>query len=211
VEIVNPFPTESSPTVEPEVELDTANEETVPTDSETEAPISTDVEPNSEIEEPTLTEVEIDSEIEEATISEVKELNEIDELGGSAEESKDTLEMIETVSTVISSVQLPITGDIVETHNYGGQTITDATIAEKITIANAILAGKIDNNGTLSNITVLEGATIEGGTVTGNLTNEGTVTNITFVGNQIEGGELAGEIIVDVDIDTYDGLTTVHF
>jgi uncharacterized protein YjbI with pentapeptide repeats len=64
---------------------------------------------------------------------------------------------------------MPASGELNTSHNYGGETITDVTIAESVSISNANLAGDNLNEGFLSNSTVLEGATLEGGTVTGDL------------------------------------------
>lgn len=100
-----------------------------------------------------------------------------------------------------SAIVLPKTGDISGSHNYGGGTITDATIEENASIANAKLAGDILNEGWLSSSTVLEGATLQGGTVTGDLINEGTVADINFVGHILKGGQLAGTITVNSDTD----------
>jgi len=103
---------------------------------------------------------------------------------------------------------LPLTGDIIGTHHYGGETITDGIIDEDANLSNVTLAGDITNEGRLSNITVSEGATLQGGVVTGDLTNNGIVKDITFVGHKIEGGELGGIITINAKISLGLGILT---
>jgi len=107
---------------------------------------------------------------------------------------------------IIKSIIMPTTGELNTSHNYGGETLTDVTIKENVSISNAKLTGDNINEGFLSNSTVLEGATLEGGTVTGDLNNEGTVRDITFVGRKLEGGVLGGMIIIRANIDSRLGI-----
>jgi len=104
------------------------------------------------------------------------------------------------VESMPSIIVMPTSGELNTSHNYGGETLTDVTIKENVSISNAKLAGDNLNEGFLSNSTVLEGATLEGGTVTGDLDNEGIVRNIIFVGRKLEGGFLGGMIIIRANI-----------
>ena len=105
-----------------------------------------------------------------------------------------------SIGSMPSLIVMPTTGELNTSHNYGGETLTDVTIKENVSISNANLAGDNINEGFLSNSTVLEGATLEGGTVTGDLNNEGIVRNIIFVGRKLEGGVLGGMIIIRANI-----------
>ncbi|RKZ51220.1 MAG: hypothetical protein DRR00_12415 [Candidatus Parabeggiatoa sp. nov. 3] len=93
----------------------------------------------------------------------------------------------------------PTTGTIGETHQYSGQTITDAEIETDASISNVQLAGEIENQGLVSNATVLPEATFTGGQMSGYITNQGTIADIDFVGAEIVGGQLSGKITVNSD------------
>jgi hypothetical protein len=97
-------------------------------------------------------------------------------------------------------IVMPTTGELDTSHNYGGETLTNVTIKENVSISNAKLTGDNLNEGLLSNSIVLEGAKLEGGTVSGDLDNEGIVRNIIFVGHKLEGGLLGGMIIIRANI-----------
>jgi len=101
----------------------------------------------------------------------------------------------------------PTTGDISGTRNYGGETLTDATIEAGANIAKVNIAGETTNEGRLSNITVSDGATLQGGIISGDLANEGIVKDITFVGRKLEGGEFGGTLNIESDAEI--GLGTV--
>ena len=93
----------------------------------------------------------------------------------------------------------PTTGTIGETHQYSGQTITDAEIETDASISNVQLAGEIENQGLVSNATVLPEATFRGGQMSGYINNQGTIADIDFVGAEIVGGQLSGKITVNSD------------
>jgi uncharacterized secreted protein with C-terminal beta-propeller domain len=102
------------------------------------------------------------------------------------------------LNTIVNlpSVELPTTGTISNSHNYGGQTVTDITVEAKISLSHVDLAGKIVNEGRMSNITVLPKATLTGGIISGFIQNQGTIADTHFVGAKLVGGELKGEIVV---------------
>jgi hypothetical protein len=104
------------------------------------------------------------------------------------------------IDSMPSLIIMPTTGELNTSHNYGGETLTDVTIKENVSISNAKLTGDNLNEGFLSNSSVLEGATLEGGTVSGDLDNEGIVRDIIFVGRKLEGGLLGGMIIIRANI-----------
>jgi len=57
-------------------------------------------------------------------------------------------------------------------------------------------AGENTNQGLVSNATISSDATLSGGKTTGSIDNQGTVANTEFVGAQLDGGYLAGDINV---------------
>ncbi|MDY6994393.1 MAG: S8 family serine peptidase, partial [Pseudomonadota bacterium] len=75
-----------------------------------------------------------------------------------------------------------------------GQVITDAVLGPQANLAGGILAGKIDNQGFIAQIKIQAGAVVTGGTLSGYIVNEGVLADFDFVGAQIQGGTLAGQI-----------------
>ncbi len=78
--------------------------------------------------------------------------------------------------------------------NAESQIFADITIANNASISQAILEGNIENQGFVSNIEISENANFSGGRVSGTVINKGKIENIVFVGEKIQGGELAGII-----------------
>jgi hypothetical protein len=75
-------------------------------------------------------------------------------------------------------------------------------------VSNVVLAGDNINNGTISNATVLKDATLIGGTTTSTIENQGTILDTTFVGSNLNGGNLGGDINVNGNPEI--GLGVLH-
>lgn len=74
------------------------------------------------------------------------------------------------------------------------QVITDAVLGPQANLAGGILAGNIDNQGFIAQIKIQAGTVVTGGTLSGYIVNEGVLADFEFVGAQIQGGILAGQI-----------------
>jgi hypothetical protein len=108
--------------------------------------------------------------------------------------TSDSIEL--TIVVGSPSVKFPTTGIISNSHNYGGQTITDITIEAEASISHVDLAGNIVNEGRMSNATILPNATLTGGIISGYIENQGTIADTHFVGAKLVGGDLKGNIVV---------------
>jgi len=111
-------------------------------------------------------------------------------------------ESLDTTATVFISdndivVELqpcPSRGLIDFTCNAQGETLTNVTVAQGVSLANAVLEGLISNKGWVSNSTVQPGAELIGGIISGYMTNKGTLKDFDFRGALVEGGTLSGDI-----------------
>ncbi|MDY6992200.1 MAG: leucine-rich repeat domain-containing protein, partial [Pseudomonadota bacterium] len=74
------------------------------------------------------------------------------------------------------------------------QTLTDIALGNNASIAGGHLAGTIENQGLVAQVTIQPDTQLIGGRLTGYIVNQGTLTDFEFVGAQIVGGTLAGNI-----------------
>lgn len=74
------------------------------------------------------------------------------------------------------------------------KTIEQLTVESDGILGDAVLAGKIDNQGWVSDLRIQPSGELNGGTVTGNIENQGLIADIVFRGNSITGGTLSGDI-----------------
>lgn len=79
--------------------------------------------------------------------------------------------------------------------NNHGHTLVDTTLTDRANLAGGTLAGFIHNDGVISQVTVAPAATLVGGKISGFVDNQGTLKDIEFVGAQITGGYLSGNIV----------------
>jgi len=218
IKIVNPFPPQPPVVDEPTVEIPTDEQSTdTPTDGQP-MDTPTDVPATPTDEQPTDTPTDVPTtptDDGQATTTADDSENSavtpmIDDVTTTDEEPPVIVEdeQKDEPTGLPALPPPPTTGDISGTHNYGGETLTDATIETGANIAKVNIAGETTNEGRLSNITVSDGATLQGGTISGDLANEGTVKDITFVGRKIEGGEFGGTL--NIESDTEIGLGTVE-
>jgi hypothetical protein len=78
-----------------------------------------------------------------------------------------------------------------------GKTIENFKVVYGGSLANAIITGMLTSDeGLVSNLTIEPTAILEGGYVTNRITNNGLIKDITFVGTEITGGTLAGNIVI---------------
>lgn len=75
-----------------------------------------------------------------------------------------------------------------------GQTFKNVVIEPEGELANAVLAGTIENKGEASDITLQADSELTGGRLTGEITNQGTLTDIHLQDGEVTGGTLAGDI-----------------
>ena len=128
------------------------------------------------------------------------ETSEIEEIITSVEPAMPTTVQVELPLGTPVCI-MPTGGIITKTCNGNDQIIVDAIIAEGVKLSNVTIDGDVTNNGTLSNITVAPGATLTGGQLSGTIDNQGTITDVEFVGAQIIGGYLAGDIDIPISGD----------
>jgi hypothetical protein len=76
-----------------------------------------------------------------------------------------------------------------------GQVLTDVTLESNAKVAGGQLAGVIDNQGFVSQVTIQADAVLKGGKLSGYIVNQGTLMDFEFVGAQVWGGTLAGNIV----------------
>ncbi|BAP56796.1 hypothetical protein THII_2499 [Thioploca ingrica] len=76
-----------------------------------------------------------------------------------------------------------------------GQVLTDVTLENNAKVAGGQLAGVIDNQGFVSQVTIQPDTILKGGKLSGYIVNQGTLMEFEFVGAQVWGGTLAGNII----------------
>jgi uncharacterized protein YcfJ len=76
-----------------------------------------------------------------------------------------------------------------------GQVLTDAVLASHAKVAGGQLAGIIDNQGFVSQVTIQPDTVLVGGKLSGYIVNHGTLKDFEFVGAQVIGGTLAGQVI----------------
>ncbi|BAP57387.1 receptor protein kinase-like protein [Thioploca ingrica] len=75
------------------------------------------------------------------------------------------------------------------------QILTDVTLESNAKISGGQLAGTIDNQGFVSQVTIQPDTLLKGGKLSGYIVNQGTLMDFEFVGVQVTGGTLAGQII----------------
>ncbi len=75
-----------------------------------------------------------------------------------------------------------------------GQVFQDVTIGPQGKLFNAVLAGKIQNQGVLEDVTVQIDSIVTGGILTGVIINQGTVSDFEFQGTHLTGGVVAGTV-----------------
>lgn len=78
--------------------------------------------------------------------------------------------------------------------NAQGKTLNDITIQANGMVSNGIFAGTVTNQGWIANSTLLHTAKLSGGVVTGYITNLGSMNNFEFRGGELRGGSLGGQI-----------------
>jgi hypothetical protein len=84
-----------------------------------------------------------------------------------------------------------------EACNAGGRTIENLKLNYSGNLANAVVTGHItSDHGLVGNITLETTAVLEGGYVTSSIVNKGLMKNFEFRGAKIEGGTLAGTVII---------------
>ena len=76
-----------------------------------------------------------------------------------------------------------------------GQILTDVTLENNAKISGGQLAGQINNQGFISQVTVQPDTILKGGKLSGYIVNQGTLMDFEFVGAQVSGGILAGQVI----------------
>ena len=81
-----------------------------------------------------------------------------------------------------------------------GQTFKNVVIEPEGELANAVLAGTIENKGEASDITLQADSELTGGKLRGEITNQGTLTDIHLQDGEVTGGTLAGDIKNDAVI-----------
>jgi hypothetical protein len=76
-----------------------------------------------------------------------------------------------------------------------GQILTDVTLEANAKVSGGKLAGTIDNQGFVSQVTIQPDTILTGGKLSGYIVNQGTLMDFEFVGAQVTGGTLAGQVI----------------
>jgi hypothetical protein len=76
-----------------------------------------------------------------------------------------------------------------------GQVLTDVTLTSNAKVAGGQLAGTVDNQGFVAQVTIQPHTILTGGKLSGYIVNQGILKDFEFVGAQILGGTLAGNII----------------
>ncbi|NJO15314.1 MAG: hypothetical protein HC877_06090 [Thioploca sp.] len=76
-----------------------------------------------------------------------------------------------------------------------GQVLTDVTLASNAKVAGGQLAGIVANQGFVAQVTIQPNTLLTGGKLSGYIVNQGTLKDFEFVGAQVWGGTLAGNII----------------
>jgi hypothetical protein len=100
----------------------------------------------------------------------------------------------DSVVVDVSINRCPSSGIINRLCKNHTQVLTDVTLDVNANVSGGTFAGQVQNKGIISQATVQTGAVITGGKYTGYITNEGTLTDFEFVGAEIKGGELAGNV-----------------
>ncbi len=75
------------------------------------------------------------------------------------------------------------------------QILTDVIFEPNAKVSGGQLAGTIDNQGFISQVTIQPDTILKGGKLSGYIINQGTLMDLEFVGAQVVGGTLAGQII----------------
>ena len=80
--------------------------------------------------------------------------------------------------------------------NAGGMTYQETIIVENdVSVSQGTFERNVENNGLMSNIIIGSNATLTGGKLSGIITNIGTITDVTFMGIELDGGILQGNIV----------------
>jgi len=109
--------------------------------------------------------------------------------------------MQHAINTLLSQPidsQLPLcpqTGYIDEFCRNEAQVMTDVVLGPHASVAGGRLAGHIDNQGLVAQVIIEPGAYFQGGKVTGYVVNQGTMADFEFVGADVSGGLLGGQIV----------------
>ncbi|MBE9562449.1 MAG: hypothetical protein IMF12_06265, partial [Proteobacteria bacterium] len=92
-------------------------------------------------------------------------------------------------------------GNVINTTcNFGWDTAEDIWIEEKGNVSHIIVNTDIKNKGRIANAEVTEGNQVTGGILSGYIDNKGTLADFEFLGAEIKGGKLAGNIVNNSDI-----------
>ncbi|BAP57791.1 receptor protein kinase-like protein [Thioploca ingrica] len=116
-------------------------------------------------------------------------------------------EIVKLPETVVISVPAthlcPDNGQINGLCDNREHTLTNATLGAAASIAGGNLSGVIDNQGLVSQVTIQPDTILTGGRLTGYIVNHGTLKDFNFVGAQVVGGILAGQITNTSQIGGY--------
>ncbi|MDM8565372.1 choice-of-anchor D domain-containing protein [Candidatus Halobeggiatoa sp. HSG11] len=98
------------------------------------------------------------------------------------------------------------TGNVINTTcNFGWDDAEDILIEEKGNVSNMIIKSDIKNNGRIANSEITKGKKVTGGILSGYIDNKGILADFEFLGAEIRGGKLVGNIVNNSD-DTVDGI-----
>ncbi len=91
-------------------------------------------------------------------------------------------------------------GNVIQTTcNFNGNTAEDILIEENGNISYAIFTTNINNKGRISNSEITADSTITGGILSGYIDNKGILADFEFLGAEISGGTLVGNIVNNSD------------
>jgi parallel beta-helix repeat protein len=120
------------------------------------------------------------------------------------EDQTDSVNILKSSNLVITdeqSVQMPFeistcptSGLITIPCSGQGKRLTDLSIGTQGHVSDAILEGRIINQGRVSNATIGSQSILSGGKISGKITNQGRMENFHFHGTRLTGGTLIGTI-----------------
>ena len=93
-------------------------------------------------------------------------------------------------------------GNVINTTcSFDWDNVEDIVIEEKGNVSHLVIKSNIKNKGRISNAEITKYSRVTGGILSGYIKNSGTLAGFEFLGAEIRGGKLAGDIVNNSEVD----------
>ncbi|MFK5968636.1 MAG: choice-of-anchor D domain-containing protein [Candidatus Marithrix sp.] len=93
-------------------------------------------------------------------------------------------------------------GNVINTTcNFGWDSAEDILIEEKGNVSHLVIKTDVKNKGRIANVEITKGNKVTGGILSGYIKNDGTLADFEFLGAEIRGGKLVGDIVNNSEVE----------